>query len=187
MLKRLATSLTMIGLLAVGSSAHAVPITGTALFGVLLKTDTGDVNTANTLTFPPAFTVFLIGDGSYSGVPMTAATFQNLPIDPFVGPILNFWSFTSGLTTYSFDLNSLSVTQGGGNLLLNGVGTAHVTGLDDTLETFSLTTQNPGVSIPGDGKLFSFSAASSTVPEPATLLLLGSGLTGLALRRRKQP
>ncbi len=118
MAKRLTMITLILGLLVIGSTAQAVPITGGALFGIFLETDTGDVGTANTLYFgmPQCGTCaaannFFGGDGSYSGVPITPVTIQTLAIDPFVGPLVNFWTFTVGPTTYSFDLLTLSVLQ----------------------------------------------------------------------------
>jgi hypothetical protein len=198
MAKRLTMITLILGLLVIGSTAQAVPITGGALFGIFLETDTGDVGTANTLYFElpqcgtcSAANNFFGGDGSYAGVPITPVTIQTLGIDPFVGPLANFWSFTVGPTTYSYDLLTLSVLQVPGpfgSLILNGTGIAYITGFDPTPGAFSLSAQNPGVMIGGD-YVFSFSASTDLVdpiPEPGTLLLIGTGLTGLAVRRRRR-
>jgi hypothetical protein len=198
MAKRLTMITLVLGLLAIGSTAQAVPITGGALFGIFLETDTGNVATANTLYFglPQCATCagvnsFFGGDGSYAGVPVTPVTIATLSIDPFVGPLASFWTFTVGPTTYSFDLLTLSVLQVPGpfgTLTLNGTGIAYITGFDPTPGSFSLTSQNPGSVIGGD-KVFSFSASTDLgepIPEPGTLLLIGTGLTGLAVRRRRR-
>jgi hypothetical protein len=200
MAKRLTMITLILGLLVFGSTAQAVPITGGALFGIFLETDTGDVGTANTLYFgmPQCATCaavnnFFGGDGSYFGVPITPVTIQTLGIDPFVGPLANFWTFTVGPTTYSFDLLTLSVIQVPGqfgSLILNGTGIAYITGFDPTPGGFSLSSQNPGLGIGAD-TVFSFSASTDLgdgepIPEPGTLLLIGTGLTGLAARRRRR-
>ena len=52
--------------------------------------------------------------------------------------------------------------------------------IQPTPGTFTLSTQ-------GDGNgTFNYSAQTDVVPEPGTLLLIGSGLTALALRRRRR-
>jgi hypothetical protein len=82
----------------------------------------------------------------------------------------------------SFDLTQIvSVTPNGqGSLDIVGLGVFHHANFDDTPGEFIFTGQQSGGS-------FSFSASQSTVPEPATLLLLGSSLVaaGVFARRRR--
>jgi hypothetical protein len=96
------------------------------------------------------------------------------------------WTFTVGLTTYSFDLLSLSTASfhsGNPNALaLMGEGTVHITGFDDTFATFALQ---------GTGKGFTFTilqASNTAVPTPeggSALALLGLGLVAVEGLRRK--
>ncbi len=98
------------------------------------------------------------------------------------GTIPSFWSVDG----FTFDLTSSSInSQGAGAVSVHGVGTISGNGFDPTPGTFNLTTQNPSAD-----SVFSFSAASGSVPEPATIisLLSGSSLLGafLFLRRRRK-
>ena len=90
-------------------------------------------------------------------------------------PVAGFQS-VDGIT---FDLTDITnVTANGDSLEIRGVGVFHLAGFDDTPGAFVFTGQQSGGS-------FSFSASQSAVPEPTTLLLLGSGLIAAGLFARK--
>ena len=88
--------------------------------------------------------------------------------------------FQSGPNGFGFTANNVHiVNQGGGFLDLRGAGVFTLTGFDPTPGEFRWTSS-------ATGGAFSFSATESTVPEPGSMVLLGTGLLGLgrAIRRR---
>jgi hypothetical protein len=175
-------------------SAQAVPINGSIGFNGNGFGSQGAGGSPSTLTFNNPMTVdSLFRFGDYSGVP--AGTAVNFAPITWTGSgtsamltSLNSpeWSFTTGGTTYSFNLLSLtSATMNGGAVSLQGTGVAFISGAinrDPTFATFS---------VQGTGNNFSFQiiqASNSVAGVPdggSAIALLGMGVMGLEFLRRK--
>lgn len=138
------------------------------------------------------FTVFGVSTGDYSALISGDAgiikdfMFNAAPIAGFpAAPIATFWTIIKGGITYTLDLTTVVInTQNATTLALNGTGLAHITGFDNTPGVWNFSAQTAG------GSTFSWSASTgaSTVPEPATMFLVLTGLGliafGSAARRR---
>jgi hypothetical protein len=129
---------------------------------------------ASTGTFAPfQGTTGSIRDFSFAG-----AGSGNFPNPNIVGPLLSF----QALGGLSFTLQSVSlVFQSNNALVLTGQGIFQMAGFTDTTGTFDFTGN-------GAGGTFSFSSSNQAVPEPASLVLLGTGLIiiSVSLRRRSR-
>ena len=160
----------------IASNAFAVPISGSINFSgsssYLGGTTPSD---ATGIHFDEGFTL-KGGTGDYAAVPkFTDVTFQDFYFNPTLStPVDPLWSFNYGGKTYDFIMNNVSyyVSPDGSSLTLSGSGVLQISGLEDTFGTWNFTTQ-------GSNAIGSFSATSAPVPEPGTLLLLGSGLVGM--------
>ncbi len=177
------------GFMALNAQATSVTgiidFTGTAVFNAAIPDATAVTSFANVQVSA------LTQTGGYSGLNAggQVATFSPFTFLSSLGPpqvvdttneIATLWTFTvGGTTTYSFiDAYVTSVTENSSGLLISGTGLATITGDTSTSGTWQFSSQS------GSDTL-SFSASASTVPEPATLLLLGSGLVGLAAFRKR--
>ena len=176
-------ALKLIATIAIGafaaSSANAAVIQGDInIDGTGTLNGTG-VNDATSLTSITA----ALGNGStgdYAGIASgTAVTFKDLnwTTAGYTGALAidDFWSFTSGGVTYTFDLATITTNQVlAGTLVIQGTGTAQATGYSDNPGgIFSLSSSSAGTSI-------SFTTTTSVPDSGHTAALLGLGMLGLA-------
>ena len=146
--------------------------------------DATGVNFADTPTNARVSSV----SGSYAGVPSGAiagqlATFSDFTFAPSLDPNpVTLWTFDFDGRTYSFSMDTVSIANQSTNFLdLTGYGTLSITGFDDTRGVWRFTGQQAG-----SPATFSFSSSNEPVAEPGTLALLGLGLLGVGLARRRK-
>lgn len=168
-----------LSLLALGSPAQAVPISGEIHFvGLWNPTGGAGVSTATGIDFTTSgLQIVLAGTGDFAGLTGVGATFADFTFAPFAGPLVPLWSLPGG---QSFDLTAVVVTfQSATQLDLRGSGILHAPGLDDTPADWDFTGNSGSV-------VFSFSADNVAVPEPTTVGLLAVGLVGLTAAGNKK-
>ena len=182
------TSLVLLLVIGLASNAAAIPITGSIAFSGKGATDF-DTNFTLATKFNNFSDITITDDakGTYAAVPaypsasMPVVTFNGFTFSPITVPVVPLWSFIYSGLTYSFDATSMTIDYiAAHTIVISGIGNARITGFDETIGEWNVTANHLG-----DPGSFSFSASSATVPEPLTLILLGSGLLGLAGLRKK--
>jgi|GEM_PF-4038202 len=185
--------------MALGATAvSATPINGTLTLagtgGQFTATGGANVSTYTGVSFAPSSNTFntTASTGDLAIFTGTSGTIQDFTYVPSVTPASSF-VIISGLNTLTFDLASVdaigngwtgSGTNGFLNLTLKGVLTVNGGEATDAIILFSGTQTSPTVTS-WSGTLIAEGKPIRT-PEPATLALIGAGLAGMGMMRRRK-
>jgi hypothetical protein len=185
MKKALLAGLAAVALAMAPQAAAAAPFTGTVGYaGIWTLPDADGFDDETELGIASALVLDATGtfaaEGMGFGTVLTHAT--PLVYDPPTPPVGAMWTDpVSGISFYLTSMSVKSVTDL--DLILEGVGYFTGAGYEDTTGVWALTAQRATGTI--SRATYSADSIVGSVPEPATLALLGFGLIGAGVVRRR--